>query len=518
MTDKELVSKLIDLVDNQPNTYALGMWGQLLSESIITSKTKQLPSWYTATKQDELRQQIGKKFGFDCVCMIKSILWGWSADRSDKNGGAKYASNGVDDMSADSLVTDKYCTDISEDFSKIVVGEAVWIKGHVGVYIGDGLVVECTPKWKNGCQYTVLDNIKTGLSGNKRKWTKHGKMKFIQYTDRTACSGDSECTKLAASSENSECTKLPTFTPEASSTESSEQAGLTGKDNETKIFNYLVKAGYNKIAASGIMGNIKCESRFKPQNLQGVYETKFNLNDDQYTAKINSGEISREQFYNDHAGYGLAQWTYWSRKKALYDYIMPKYKDISSLIGQCEFLVKELKGYKLSPAELNVYDTVREVSDIIVKVYEKPADQSEAACEKRANAGLSCLNKFMASSEDSECTKSTTNIKKITIETVDEAVDSLMKELDLSEFNSETEVKAFSDWLKVKAGLVFKATIKTFMVRTPANLNIYADYNKSKVTGVIKNAGVYTIVETMNDMGKLKSGAGWIELNKVVRK
>lgn len=506
MTDKELVSKLRDLVDNQPNIYALGMWGQLLSESIITSKTKQLPDWYTVTKQAELRQQIGKKFGFDCVCMIKSMLWGWSADRSVSNGGAKYASNNVPDMSADSLVTDKYCTEISEDFSKIVAGEAVWIKGHVGVYIGDGLVVECTPKWKNGCQYTVLDNINTGLSGNKRKWTKHGKMKFIQYTEGTKGSGDTESTKL------------PTSTPSASSTENSEQAGLIGADNETKIFNYLVKAGYSKIAAAGIMGNIKCESAFRPQNLQGTYETKFNLNDDQYTAKVNSGEINEESFYNDHAGYGLAQWTYWSRKKALYDYIMPKYKDISSLIGQCEFLVKELKGYKLSPAELNVYVTVREVSDIILKVYEKPADQSEAVCVKRANAGLDSLNKFMASSGDSESTESTTNVKKVTNETVDKAVESLMKELELSKFNGEPEVKTFSDWLKARAGLVLKATIETFLVRTPANLNIYADYNKSKVTGVIKEPGTYTIVATMNDMGKLKSGAGWVELNKVVRK
>ncbi len=506
MTDKELINKLKDLVDNQPNIYALGMWGQLLSESIIASKTKQLPDWYNATKQAELRKQIGKKFGFDCVCMIKSTLWGWSADRSASNGGAKYASNGVADMSADSLVTDKYCTEISEDFSKIVAGEAVWIKGHVGVYIGDGLVIECTPRWKNGCQYTVLDNIKTSLSGNRRKWTRHGKMKFIQYTKGTDGSGDSDSTK----SHNS--------TPSTSSTESSEQTGLTGKDNETEIFNFLVKAGYSKIAAAGIMGNIKCESAFRPNNLQGAYETKFNLNDDQYTAKVNSGEISKKSFYDDHAGYGLAQWTYWSRKKALYDYIMPKYKDISSLIGQCEFLVKELKGYKLSPAELNVYVTVKEVSDIIIKVYEKPYDQSEAACIRRANVGLDCLNKFMASSEDSESTKSPTDVKNVTSETVDKVVESLLSKLGLSKFNCEPEVKEFSTWLKERAGLVLKATIETFLVKTPANLSIYADYNKSKVTGVIKKAGTYTIVGTMNGMGKLKSGDGWIELNMVVRK
>lgn len=33
--------------------------------------------------------------------------------------------------------------------------------GHWGMYIGDGLAVECTPIWDNGAQITAVQNIGT---------------------------------------------------------------------------------------------------------------------------------------------------------------------------------------------------------------------------------------------------------------------------------------------------------------------------------------------------------------------
>lgn len=51
-------------------------------------------------------------------------------------------------------------------------------------------------------------------------------------------------------------------------------------------------------------------------------------------------------------------------------------------------------------------------------------------------------------------------------------------------------------------------------------LNIRQDANaNSKIMGVVKNGQVFTIVETKNGFGKLKSGLGWISLNsKYVKK
>ena len=120
-------------------------------------------------------------FGFDCVCLIKGILWGWHGDKNAVYGGATYASNGVPDIGADSMI--KVCKNVTTDFSKIEVGEAVWVEGHIGVYVGDGLAVECTPRWDNKVQITACNRSISGY--NRRNWTKHGKLPYIKYESST---------------------------------------------------------------------------------------------------------------------------------------------------------------------------------------------------------------------------------------------------------------------------------------------------------------------------------------------
>ena len=79
MTNKEFVQKAIDAAKNYKTIYANGMFGSLITEQIIAQKAKQLPGWYTAERQSNLRKLIGKGyFGFDCVCFVKGLLWGWN--------------------------------------------------------------------------------------------------------------------------------------------------------------------------------------------------------------------------------------------------------------------------------------------------------------------------------------------------------------------------------------------------------------------------------------------------------
>ena len=117
-------------------------------------------------------------FGFDCVCLIKGLLWGWCGDATQVYGGAAYKSNGVPDISDSGMIA--ACSDVSTDFSRIEVGEMVWMKGHCGVYVGNGLAVECTPKWENKVQITACNCSKAGY--NRRDWTKHGKLPYVEYT------------------------------------------------------------------------------------------------------------------------------------------------------------------------------------------------------------------------------------------------------------------------------------------------------------------------------------------------
>lgn len=174
MNNIEFKNKLIDLVKNHATVYAYGCFGNQITESLINEKAKQYPWWYSDTKKNELYKYAKLNYvvwGFDCVCMIKSILWGFSADTSKSTGGAIYCSNNVPDLNADGMI--QKCNYISHDFKNIEIGEVVWLSGHIGVYIGNEQVVECSPIWENKVQITKL---------SQRKWLKHGKLPWISYT------------------------------------------------------------------------------------------------------------------------------------------------------------------------------------------------------------------------------------------------------------------------------------------------------------------------------------------------
>lgn len=185
MTGKELASKALNLAKNYKTVYANGFIGAIITEDGINAKAKQLPNWYTADRKAHLRTLIGKGyFGFDCVCMIKSLLWGWNGDASKTYGGAVYASNGMPDATVEQVL--EVCNGVSTDFSNVQEGEFLWLPGHCGLYVGNGLSVECTGKWRNGVQITAIENMgKKSTEYQPRTWVKHGKMPYVTYTAST---------------------------------------------------------------------------------------------------------------------------------------------------------------------------------------------------------------------------------------------------------------------------------------------------------------------------------------------
>ena len=162
-TNKEFVEKLKWLVYEVPNYYY-----------------SKIGSW---CNYDTLRH----KFSMDCVVSIKGLLWGFKADKNKLHGGGVYLANGVEDFGANAGIN--YCTDASQDFSKLIVGEYLCMKGthndHAGIYLGDDNVFECTTGWgANRCIISKIDkygnrsyNGRTGA-----KWTWHGKLNYINYT------------------------------------------------------------------------------------------------------------------------------------------------------------------------------------------------------------------------------------------------------------------------------------------------------------------------------------------------
>ena len=171
MTNKDFIDKLLNIVNNYKTVYAYGTFGQKLTTSIINQKSKQYPNWYTDKRKKELLSLVNKNyFCFDCVGLIKGVLWGWNGSNS-VNGGAKYESNGVPDISANGLINK--CKNLSTNFSSITMGEVVWMDGHVGIYYKNGEVIECSPAFNNKVQITNL---------SQRKWIKHGFLPWISYS------------------------------------------------------------------------------------------------------------------------------------------------------------------------------------------------------------------------------------------------------------------------------------------------------------------------------------------------
>ena len=167
---------------------------------------------------------------------------------------------------------------------------------------------------------------------------------------------------------------------------------MSTTNNAKTIWDFLKGKGLNDYAIAGLMGNLKAESALNSKNLQNSYEKKLGFTDESYTAAVDDGSYSN--FVKDKAGYGLAQWTYWSRKKNLLDYAKSKNVSIGDLPMQLEFLWKELQGYKSVMETLKSATSILEASNAVLKGFEKPANQGESVQKKRASYGQAYYDEY----------------------------------------------------------------------------------------------------------------------------
>ena len=182
MKASEFVNKVEDVAKNYKTLYVMGCFGAPMTAANKKRYTENHIYNMKAARTKMINAATADTFGFDCVNLIKGILWGWNGNAKKTYGGATYAPKKVPDTNADGMI--KLCSDVSTDFSDIIPGEAVWTNGHIGVYIGDGLVVEATPAWKNRVQITACNTPKSGY--NTRKWKKHGKLPYLDYDTNEA--------------------------------------------------------------------------------------------------------------------------------------------------------------------------------------------------------------------------------------------------------------------------------------------------------------------------------------------
>ena len=152
--------------------------------------------------------------------------------------------------------------------------------------------------------------------------------------------------------------------------------------NEKVIWDFLKGKGLNDYAVAGIMGNLYAESGLSPINLQQIYNASLGMTDEEYTQAVDNG--SYDHFVYDQAGYGLAQWTYYTRKQGLLEHARKTKRSVGDLMAQLEYLWDELQDFSNVLKELANVQSVRAASNIILNEYEIPYDRSEQVQNARA--------------------------------------------------------------------------------------------------------------------------------------
>ena len=163
---------------------------------------------------------------------------------------------------------------------------------------------------------------------------------------------------------------------------------------EKRIWNFLKAEGFNDFGTAGLMGNLFAESGLQPNNMEDQYQSKLGYNDETYTCAVDNGTYTN--FVKDAVGYGLAQWTYWTRKQNLLNFARQNNKSIGDLDMQLNFLIKELKeSYTNSVYNvLKKATSVLEASNAVLLNFERPANMGVSIQATRARYGQTYYNKY----------------------------------------------------------------------------------------------------------------------------
>lgn len=180
----------------------------------------------------------------------------------------------------------------------------------------------------------------------------------------------------------------------------SKSGSVATEDTSKVIWDYLLDKLGNAYGVAGLMGNLQAESGLYPDRVQG--DIPYSAYSQEYTAQVDNGTISEYDFVHNGpngGGYGLAQWTYSTRKQGLYDlYKSGGYSSIGALDLALDYLWQELQAdFPGVVSVLKSASSVREASDKVLHDFERPANQSTSTEEKRATMGQAWYDKYAGS-------------------------------------------------------------------------------------------------------------------------
>lgn len=147
--------------------YVWGTYGQVLDDDMLRVMAERYPD-EIGSENDYIEQNLLYKRTTDCSGLIKGYCWFDAV-----TGDIGYAVNGASDIDANGIY---YDASERGEISTIpeIPGLAVWQEGHIGIYIGNGEVIEAM-----GTQYGV---VKTQLADGN--WTHWMKIPYITYVEQ----------------------------------------------------------------------------------------------------------------------------------------------------------------------------------------------------------------------------------------------------------------------------------------------------------------------------------------------
>lgn len=162
---------------------------------------------------------------------------------------------------------------------------------------------------------------------------------------------------------------------------------------EEIIWNFFKSKGLNDYACAGIVGNAYAESGCEANNLENMYQQRFGMSDNEYMNAVDNGTYTN--FVHDCAGWGIFQFTYFTLKQGLLDYARQTNRSIGDINMQLEYswLLFE-KNYSGMLKKLRSATSVLQASNAVLLDFERPADQSAAAQQKRASLGQQFYDKY----------------------------------------------------------------------------------------------------------------------------
>ncbi len=144
--------------------YVWGTFGSVLTDALFDYKLAQYPSGVGNYSSFIRENWLGRRTT-DCVGLIKGYGW-----LNPENLAIEYGTNGMPDFSADQMYNGASVRGTMATMPD-TPGLAVWKKDHIGVYIGDGMVVEAMGT-KYGVVMTELDS---------RGWQGWCEIEYIDY-------------------------------------------------------------------------------------------------------------------------------------------------------------------------------------------------------------------------------------------------------------------------------------------------------------------------------------------------